>query len=69
MFDLHHIGLEAARAIAHDTFDVLWKSGRMSRTQAYAALARHLRLSKDDCHIKRFGVDQCIETIRWAKNA
>lgn len=69
MFDLHHIGIGAARAVAHDVFDALWKSGRMSRTQAYSALAQHMRMTKDQCHIQRFNVNQCIEVIKWAKHA
>ena len=36
---------------AHAAFDPLWKSGRMSRTKAYAWLREKLGLSERDCHI------------------
>ena len=36
---------------AHAAFDPLWKSGRMSRTQAYAWLREQLGLAERDCHI------------------
>lgn len=35
----------------HDSFDPIWKSGLMSRSQAYYWLANELRISHDDCHV------------------
>jgi len=36
---------------AHAAFDPIWKSGRMSRTKAYAWLRQQTGLSERDCHI------------------
>lgn len=36
---------------AHAAFDPLWKSGRMTRKQAYAWLREKTGLSERDCHI------------------
>lgn len=40
-----------ARKAAHHAFDPLWQTGEMSRAEAYAALARVLKLEPADCHI------------------
>ncbi|MCK9558112.1 MAG: DUF3268 family zinc-finger domain-containing protein [Candidatus Cloacimonetes bacterium] len=44
---------------AHDTFDKLWKLGKMSRTDAYTWLSRQLLIPQDKCHIGMFDIDQC----------
>lgn len=41
-----------ARGRAHAAFDPLWRTGGMSRRQAYRALAAALGLSEDECHMK-----------------
>lgn len=41
-----------ARKAAHAAFDPIWKSGHMSRSQAYAELARRMGLHPKDCHMK-----------------
>jgi hypothetical protein len=41
----------ALKVAAHDAFDALWKSGRMSRTKAYAWLRKQTGLPERDCHI------------------
>ena len=41
-----------ARVAAHAAFDALWKSGRMTRSAAYAALASALQIDAKDCHMK-----------------
>jgi hypothetical protein len=51
--------VKMARVMAHNTFDKLWKSGHMSRSQAYAWLAFEMQLSKDQAHIAKFNVQQC----------
>ena len=54
---------------AHRAFDRLWKSGNMSRGEAYAWLASQLGLRQDECHIGLFDIDQCKEVVRlssWA---
>lgn len=40
------------RKAAHAAFDRLWKSGLVKRGHAYKLLAKAMRLSKEDCHIK-----------------
>jgi len=49
----------AARHSLYLTFDVLWQSGRLSRTEAYAWLARVMNKTKDECHIGMFTQDEC----------
>lgn len=41
----------AARIQAHEVFDRLWKSGTLSRSEAYRRLRKAMALSADDCHI------------------
>ena len=47
-----------ARRRAHEAFDPLWKSGRMSRTKAYTQLAKAMGLSPSDCHMKQMTAEQ-----------
>lgn len=49
---------------AHAVFDVLWKEGGMSRSQAYAKLAGALGIDKSQCHIGMFHVEQCKRVVR-----
>jgi len=48
---------------AHDAFDQLWKSGRMSWREAYVWLRTAMGLSKAECHIGRFDIEQCKQVI------
>lgn len=49
-----------ARKSAKAAFNPLWQSRRMTRKQAYAWLARALRIEDvNTCHIGWFGVEQC----------
>jgi hypothetical protein len=43
---------------AHAAFDPLWKSGRMSRKEAYAWLREFTGLQERDCHIGWMDDDQ-----------
>jgi len=58
-----------ARTTAHEAFDALWKSGQMSRTEAYSRLAAHMGLPSRDCHIQKFDAAQCDTVILWATDA
>ena len=58
-----------ARGNAHEAFDVLWKSGQMSRTEAYLRLAEHMGLHPKECHIRKFNAEQCDTVISWATDA
>lgn len=51
------------RIRAHKAFDMLWKSGEMSRSAAYRLLQRIMDLPEDEAHIGRFDRDQCQELI------
>lgn len=51
----------AARVRAHATFDVLWKSGAMSRDDAYAWLAS--RLGVERIHMKKLTLAECARVV------
>jgi len=48
-----------ARIVVHKTFDEVWKSGIMSRREAYRRLARYLELPRRQAHIGCFTIHQC----------
>jgi len=56
------------RAEAHRHFDPLWKSGAMTRTEAYKLLARHLNIPHQSCHISQMNVEQLQYVIEQCKN-
>lgn len=49
---------------AHRQFDPLWKSGHMTRRNAYYWLAHKLNIPVEKCHIGMFDVEDCQRTIR-----
>ena len=55
------------RKQAHDNFDKLWKSKRLSRPQAYKWLATQMGLSAEETHIALFEVDQCEKVVELVK--
>lgn len=57
-----------ARKRAHERFDRLWKSGRVTRPQAYVILRRIMGLSIPEAHIGRFSREQCDQLI-WKLDA
>ena len=59
--------LRAARVRAHDYFDLLWKSGKMSRKQAYSELEAALGLGEDQAHIGMCDLAQCEEVAAWSR--
>jgi hypothetical protein len=52
-----------SRSRAHDAFDPLWRTGKMSRNAAYRWLANELGLSREECHISLFDKDMCQRVI------
>lgn len=48
-----------ARIRAHALFDQLWKTGTMSRKEAYKWMQKALGLPKTDAHIGRFDLVTC----------
>lgn len=53
----------AARRKAHAAFDPIWKSGRMTRPEAYQWLQRELGLTARQCHIGAFDEKMCARVI------
>lgn len=53
--------LSLARDAAHQAFDQIWKSGLMTRPQAYAWLAMKLDLPTEYCHMSQFDIRTCRE--------
>lgn len=48
----------AARIQAHEAFDALWKSGQISRTEAYGKLAELMGMTRDECHMSLMTAEQ-----------
>lgn len=59
--------LRRAKMDAHRAFDPLWKSGRLSRSDAYRRLAEDLGIPIGNCHIGMFDVETCRAVIKAAK--
>jgi hypothetical protein len=59
--------LRLARSQAHDVFDRRWKGG-LSRSAAYAWLAKKLRIPVDQCHIGQFDLARCQKVIEVCKD-
>lgn len=55
--------LRRAKMAAHAAFDPWWKSGRMTRHEAYRKLAEHMGLDPKDAHIGMFDVEQCRDVV------
>jgi ribosomal protein L37AE/L43A len=56
-----------ARERAHELFDKLWRSGAMTRKQAYDALGLSMGLTEDEAHIGMFSAAQCEEACAFAR--
>jgi hypothetical protein len=52
-----------ARRAAHDAFDRLWKSGRLSRGQCYQKLQAIMGMSADECHMARMSRDDALRVV------
>lgn len=53
---------------AHAAFDPLWKSGAMTRPEAYKHLAKLMRIKVKKTHIGFFDADQCRQVIELLTN-
>lgn len=60
--------VSVTRAAAHDAFDPIWQSGKMTRTAAYAWLAEQMGVSFDDCHMEKFSAEQCRNVIEICRD-
>lgn len=50
----------AARRLAHDAFDVLWKHEGWRRSEAYKELAQVLGIERKDCHMELMSEAQAL---------
>jgi ssDNA-binding Zn-finger/Zn-ribbon topoisomerase 1 len=55
--------LRRAKHNAHEAFDPLWKSGLMTRKEAYIWLSAMLRIPQEECHIGMFDVKTCGKVV------
>jgi len=56
--------LRSKRIRAHHAFDQLWKSGRMTKKEAYRWLQMQFGLPREQAHIAMFGEYMCERVIR-----
>lgn len=59
--------LRTLKTEAHRQFDPIWKSGLMSRKEAYRWLADMLHIPTDECHIGMFDIKMCQRVIHLCK--
>ena len=60
--------LRDIRHKAHNEFDQLWKSNKMTRYNAYKWLANEMNLEIKKTHIGWFEKGQCLKVIELVKN-
>lgn len=56
--------LRIMRKRAHKSFDPLWKSKRMNRSQAYKWMAEVMNLPSKKAHIGMFNERQCFKLLK-----
>lgn len=56
--------IKQARTRAHELFDRIWWEKHMTRPEAYQWLSRRLGIESRDCHMSRFGLDDCDRVIQ-----
>lgn len=59
--------LRRLRNETHATFDPLWKSGEMSRREAYEWLSEKMNKPFDDTHVAMFTEEECRQAISFAR--
>ena len=64
MGSLANRDLRNKRIHAHHAFDQLWKSGRMTKKEAYRWLQMQFGLPREQAHIAMFGEYMCDRLIR-----
>jgi hypothetical protein len=55
--------LRALRSKAHESFDLLWDGGPLTRSEAYAWLRQKMNLPAELAHIGMFDDAQCCELL------
>lgn len=64
---LANLELRKKKMAAHAVFDPIWRTGKMTRGDAYKVLAEKLGIEQKDCHIGMFDVDMCNKVIEVVK--
>ena len=57
--------LRRLRSRAHKAFDWFWKSGQITRDEAYSLLAEHLGVSPEQAHIGMLDCEQCRSVVGY----
>lgn len=60
--------LRSAKSKAHAMFDPLWRTGHMTRSEAYAWLRQQTGLSERECHIGEMTLEQCEQVSNLCIN-
>ncbi len=55
--------LRKLKSQAHAAFDPKWRSGMMTRKEAYGILADRLGIKRKDCHIGMFEEETCLKVV------
>lgn len=64
---LANSSLRKEKMRAHASFDLIWKSGKLRRREAYAWLAEQLNIHPDHCHIGMFNEEMCKRVVSLSK--
>ncbi len=65
---LANADLRQMRVYAKESFNLLWKGNKMTRNEAYAWLARQMKLDPLVCHIGWFDEEACLKAIEICDN-
>ena|ERR1035437_9395571 len=60
--------LRTARMQAHGAFDIIWRSGQVTRSEAYAWLSKASGISPEQCHIGMMTSEQCRLTLKLCRS-
>lgn len=62
---LANADLRREKMLAHEAFDPLWRDGThfQRRADAYAWLRGEMKMSKRECHIGKFDVEECRAVV------
>lgn len=52
------------KILAHNAFDPLWKTGRMTRREAYTYMQKIMKMDRKEAHIGKFDVMECRKLVR-----
>lgn len=67
MGTLADAALRRKRHEAHVELDRLWKSGLMSRKEAYHMIQLYLGIPSEDAHIAKFSMERCSEVSSFCR--